>query len=263
MMRERLLAKARDLIAARLEQAQVRRGNGVVVRNLGDRNTISVEPEFVGRSDTLARKQYRAGELVFNGSNVRVAPFVVPTYDPCDPSTFVDGAQPVLEFDPDFPFLIPTIGSTPLDASSPPTLTSVTTGAAWLKATYSWGQTTGVPPEPGEIGPAEIYYFLDSVEVVPLPLGTGGSQPPYSVQTAYIEQAESGAESYVLGLTVTTAHLLLGWWELGRRPVQFGAGGQVDFGVPLEDSTVSVNRGREISAPEPIAYINYIPALDD
>ncbi len=262
-MRERLLAKARELIADRLEQAQVRRGDGVVVRNLGDRNTISVEPELLGSPDTLARKRYLAGELVFSGNSVRVAPFVVPTYDPCDPSTFVDGAQPVTVFDPDFPFLVPTISGTPLDASSPPTLTSATTGVAWLKATYSWGQTTGVPPEPGEIGPAEIYYFLDSVEIIPLALGTGSSQPPYSVQTAYVERDESGAESYVLGFTSTTAHYILGWWELGRRPVQFEAGEQVEFGVPLEGSTLSINRGRQFPAPEPIAYINYIPAPDE
>lgn len=246
-MRERLLAKARELIADRLEQAQVRRGDGVVVRNLGDRNTISVEPELLGSPDTLARKRYLAGELVIVGNNVRVAPLLVFTSDPCDPS--LASGQPVATFDPDFPFIVPTISGTPLDASTPPTLSTASSGVAYLKATYVWGQTPGTSEE----DPAEIFYYLDNVQVVSYPIGI---EPPYSVQTAYLDRTESGDESYVLSFSFSTTYTKIGWWELGGRPMQNGLGGYVDFGVPLEDSPTSVNMGRTFGLVNPIAYIN-------
>ena len=246
-MRERLLAKARDLIATRLEQAQVRRGNGVVIRNLGDRNTISIEPEFAGSPDTLARRRHYAGELVIVGNNVRVAPFLVFTSDPCDPS--LAPGQPVVEFDPDFPFMIPTISGTPLDAGTPPTLSTASSGVAYLRATYLWGQTPGTSEE----DPAAIFYYLDNLQVVAYPIGT---EPPYSVLTAYLDRAESGDESYVLSSSFSTTYTKIGWWELGGRPMQGGFLAPVEFGVPLEDSPTSVNLGRTIGALNPIAYIN-------
>lgn len=256
-MRERLLAKARDLIATRLEQAQVRRGSGVVVRNLGDRNTISIEPELLGSPDTLARRRYYAGELVVVGNIIRVAPFVVPVYDPCDPSTFNDGAQPVFEFDPGFPFLIPTISSNPLDAISPPTLSTASSGVAYLKATYSWGQTPGVGEVPsGSVSPS-LYYYLSSVEVVAYPLET---EPPYSLQTGYLDTSTPETPTFVISQSETTVHRRLGWWENGRRPMQHDLPRTfVDFSVPFESSSVSVNLTKDIAAPSPLAYINYGP----
>ena len=251
-MRERLLAKARELIADRLEQAQVRRGDGVVVRNLGDRNTISIEPELLGSPDTLARRRYYAGELVVVGNSVRVAPFVVPTYDACGFGS--EGSQPVAEFDPDFPFMIPTIGGVPLDSVTPPTLATASSGVAYLRATYNWGQTPGTSEE----DPAGIFYYLDNVQVVAYPIGT---EPPYSVQTAYLDRTESGDESYVLSSSFSLAHHMIGWWEFGRRPMQGGFLDPVEFGVPLANSTTSVNMGRRINAPSPIAYVNVTTLL--
>jgi hypothetical protein len=248
MMRERLLAKARDLIAARLEQAQVRRGSGVVVRNLGDRNTISVEPELLGSPDTLARKRYLAGELVFRGNDVLVAPFLVRTSDPCDPS-FASG-QPVTDFDPSFPFRIPTVGGTPLDASTPPTLSAASSGVAYLKTTYLWGQTPGTSEE----DPAQIYFYLTNAQVVSYPLAI---DPPYSVLTAYLDNTDPEFPNYVLSGSVTTAHVMIGWWENGRRVTQYNLGTEhVDFGVSLESSPTSVNNSRVIGAVGPYAYIN-------
>lgn len=255
MMRERLLAKARELIADRLEQAQVRRGDGVVVRNLGDRNTISIEPELLGSPDTLAGRRYYAGELVVVGNSVRVAPFVVQTYDPCDPSTFVDGAQPVFEYDLGFPFLVPTISGTRLDAVSPPTLSIASSGMAYIKATYTWGQTPGV----GEIGSESVspslHYYLDSVEIVAYPLGT---EPPYSIQTGYLDTSTPETPTFVISHESTTVHQSIGWWEDGRRPMQYDLPKTfVNFSVSLESSTTSVNLTRDIAAPPPLAYINY------
>jgi hypothetical protein len=256
MMKERLLAKARDLIAARLEQAQVRRGNGVVIRN-SDRNTIEIDPDIQGGKPTLARREYRAGEIVTSGNGVKVAPFMIKVYYPCSPEFGTTG-YPAATGSPSFMFKIPTINGVRIDASTAPILSTANSGAVYLKTGFAWGGWTG----PAFLYPAYFYYYLISSEIVTYPLGDDplGADGPFDQLMAEIAtplDEDYISYSWAFQYAHTYSMTLLGWWERGDGVFQSIAGdANVNFGTRFTSSNTTPEDTRVIVPNPPTAYIS-------
>lgn len=254
MSKESLLAKARQLIATRLEQAQVHRGNGVVIYN-SERSTISIDPTTES-VDILGQRKYLAGEIVSSGTEVRIAPFVIGLYNPCEALPPYGG--PYYPYggaiNPSFPYLKPKIGGTNIDNDPAPVLSTASSGTAFIKATWDWGQWTNA-------GAAKAYYYLSAVEVVTYPItedAVAEAQRMYET-----EGPEPNFDrSYVLQYASTDTFTLLGWWEDGGRPVQFSSNtgaGYSQFASSLTDNSVDTNNNFRLSLRLPSAYTVSFP----
>lgn len=256
MSKESLLTKARELIATRLEQSQVRRGAGVVIRN-SDRNTIAIDSEGQGGEPSLAPRKYRAGEIVVTGDGVKVAPFLIKVHFPCDDP--LGTGYPTSTGASNFLFKVPRVGSTNIDAVSPPVLSTADSGAVYLTTKFAWGGWTG----PFPLYESHYFYYLVSAEITTAPIGTDPSGFVYDqlmVETGTIVTVDGfdyTSKAWSFQYPNTYSNTLLGWWEKGGNVFQSLSGaGNVVFGVPFTAANTTEDDNRIIEPLPPTAYLN-------
>jgi hypothetical protein len=229
MIYQRLLKRARELIAERLAQAQLRVDTSVKAYHLTEKRLLELEPVKRGPRLEITAPGRLAGEIVVTSQGVSVVPFLVRVRSQCSEGAGLRTSEGV---NPDFPYSIPKVNGADINASTPPILSTQSSGIVWAKYNYVWSKWVYTDPDFGETREIPFSSFL-GVEVVSSPLGDV-SFPP-DLPPAYTETQDPETLDVTISITpasgISSYYSIMGWWENGGGPVQFALGGNSRFGV--------------------------------
>ena len=254
-MRERLLKLARELVEQRLQTAKLRTDDSIQAWHESDNRTLGVASVRSSTVGVTRRGPPLAAEIVPTANGIRVAPFLIRVRGLCDSGP----GQPIAGVvDPDFPFIIPTVNGSDINATPVPILSTASEGVAWIRFHFTWNFWEDDSGSDGYPIRERPYAHIQGVSVVASDIGDNdfpalGQIPAYEEQEV-VEDTELNVRIIRPAMPTDAFYYFpLGWWESNGGVVQslFGAG-PTSFGVTFPNepnaSTYELNFDTSVAA---------------